>query len=300
MLSALRLFAPAAAILLGLACANYEDLPQLPIVDDPCATWVAPGLYRMDMGEQWSRQPMVYVPGSAGPRAGVIMLHGAGGTGRRMYEATRFAPLADLDGYVAVFPDGTGTVSGFTWNAGTCCGYAESIGIDDVAYLDAVADAVRERLCVDRVLAAGHSNGSMMAHRWTCEGAGPDAVVAAAGPLLLNTCEGDPTPVMTWHGDADPRVPYDGGATDEGETFPAAPDAFARIRARNQCTEDAPTVSVDGDTTCETWTCAAATTFCTIAGWEHAWPGLNQDRSGGPTIEDEALTWFDEVVPTIE
>ncbi len=290
------------SILVGcvFACTRLT-VPLLPVLADPCAEWPEPGLYRLSVGEDWTRTPLIYVPPAPGARRdAVVMLHGAGGSPEKMELITFWQARAVDRGLLAVFPSGTGGTGGLTWNAGSCCGYAESIDQPDVAFLDATAAALRDQLCVDKVLAAGHSNGSMMAQRWTCEGSGMDAVIADAGPLLLNTCKGEPVPVQAWVGDADPRVPMAGGTTDEGETFPPAEEAFALVRARNQCTDAAPTVTVTGDTTCTSWSCAASTVFCVVAGGGHEWPGGVTVRDDNPVIEDVALAWFDEVTGAVD
>lgn len=286
-----RLLLPAAVMLAQLSC-GLSDLPWLPVLADPCSEWPEPGLYRMDVGEDWSRNAVVYVPREPGGRDGVVVLHGAGGSPDRMRFDTSFEIDADLLRFVAVFPPGSGGTGGLTWNAGSCCGYAESVDQPDVDFLEATQRALRDQLCVDRVLAAGHSNGAMMTMRWTCEAGSMDAVVANAGPLLLNRCEGEPVPVMAWHGTGDTRVPFAGGATAEGETFPPVAEAFALVRARNRCTDDPPEVTLDGDVRCSTWTCEAPTTLCEVEGWPHVWPGGVTQRTTGPKIEDIALDWF--------
>lgn len=287
-----RLSLPVLMVLTGAACASlFEDRPELPRPDDPCATWPDPGTYALTV-PGFSRKPLVYVPDTAGPRDAVVMLHGAGSTADRIRGATRFAALATGEGFVAVYPNGTGTLQGYTWNAGSCCGYADQVQIDDVGFLDAMTAELRDRTCADRVLGVGHSNGSMMIHRWTCEGEGPDAAFGTAGPLLLDTCEGDPAPVTAWHGTDDAVVPLEGGDVGDGVVFPDAREAFARVRARNGCDDTAPTVERVGDTTCETWSCDAPTTFCTLDGWPHRWPGGDNDREESPVAERWALDWF--------
>jgi polyhydroxybutyrate depolymerase len=305
--AAARLALVTATIAGSIACGLIRDeVPTLPTVADPCATWPAPGLYRVDLGEAWSRQPLVVVPPDQGLRRGVVMLHGAGGTGERMLTQTTFADHADDEGFVVSFPSGTGTVDGYTWNAGSCCGYAEKYGLDDVAFLSDLAAALRDQLCLQQVVAVGYSNGAMMASRWACEGSGLDAAVTASGPLLSDACDGPPLPTAVWHGDADARVPYAGGVgTGEGgETFPAAEDAYAALAARNGCADTPAVSTTDGHLTCATRDpaegdpCVARSELCTMAGWGHDYPGeiLGPDLPG-PALEPWALAWFDQVLP---
>jgi len=77
--------------------------------------------------------------------------------------------LADREGFVAVYPAGTGVFRArlLTWNAGGCCGYARERGVDDVGFVVNLLEAIAERAPVDatRVYATGLSNGAMMAYR---------------------------------------------------------------------------------------------------------------------------------------
>lgn len=253
-------------------------VPELPEVDDPCATWPEPGLYALSV-DGYDRRPWIYVPESAGPRGAVVMLHGAGSTSDAVLDdVTRFRRKADAAGFVAVFPNGSGTPAGYFWNAGACCGVGSAIGADDVGFLDGIAGELRDRVCVDRVVGAGFSNGSMMALRWSCEGREVDAVVGASGPFLGQTCRGTPMPVVEVHGTDDRVVPIGGGQGEEVR-FPDARAAFEAIVARNQCTGE-PTSTTVGSTTCEAWTCPVETRFCAIDGWRHQWPGGRNEASG--------------------
>ncbi len=281
-------------VMLGLfGCTVIDPYPVLPAVEDPCATWPTPGTYRLDLGDAWDRQPIVVVPPDVGARDGLVMLHGAGGDGQRALDTTAWKALAGGQGWVTAFPNGTGT-TGYTWNAGSCCGYAESVLVDDVTFLDAVAAGLRDQLCVGRVIAAGYSNGAMMANRWSCESDATDATLTYAGPLLVDRCRRPGRPTLWWHGSADTRVPYAGGMTAEEELFPAVEEAFAEVRRRNGCEDLPPAVTTEGDVTCQTWTCAQPTTFCRVEGATHAWPGdAGAAERGGPGFETWALGWLD-------
>lgn len=271
-----RLGSLATAVLLLAAC-----LPTLPEVDDPCAAWPEPGLYALPV-PGYDRTPTVYVPGSKGPRGAVVMLHGAGSTGDYVRSTvTDFQRRADAAGHVALFPNGSGTPAGYYWNAGTCCGIGDIVAADDVGFLDAAAAELRERVCVDRVVAAGFSNGAMMALRWSCEGDAVDAVLAASGPLLVDGCAGDPTPVVYVHGTDDPIVPLAGGESGAGlgVSFPDARDAFDAVLDRNGVTGE-PEVVTEGIATCEVWTTPVDTRFCTLEGWRHRWPGGDTPPAG--------------------
>jgi polyhydroxybutyrate depolymerase len=167
-----------------------------------------------------------------------------------------------------------------------------------VAFLEAAAAEAQEMLCGDRVLAAGFSAGAMMAHRWGCEGKQVDAVLPSSGPLMFGgACGSDPLPVRHHHGTADERVPYGGGTGDRGvNDFKSVDITMAAWRERNQCTDAPPTIETQGNTTCESWSCAASTELCTIHDFGHAWPGgLNTGADIDATRAGWA--WFRDLVP---
>ena len=282
----MRLFALAALLAAASACA----LPELPEVDDPCATWAEPGFYRLPV-DGWSRRALVEVPPTEGPRPAIVAVHGYGASAAEFAdEVTTFRADARRQGFVAAFPQGSGVPGQTGWNAGSCCGTPVVGDVDDVGFLDAVTDSLRARVCVDTVVAAGHSNGSMMANRWACASDRPDAVVGSAGPLLTGgACGGDPIPVTMVVGLSDRVVPPEGGSGRvEGASFPAAATAFEAWRDRNGCEGDGVVTEEAGIAKVTTWTCDAPTRFVTLSDWPHFWPGGLRNRPDGFDIEDEA------------
>lgn len=252
--------------LLAAAC-----ITELPVLEDPCAAWPDPGLYHLELEpDEGRRVARIYVPEGEGPRDLVVVLHGYGMNGRKMTEVMGWQDAADAFGFAVVSPDGEGWPFK-EWNAGPQMGG----GPDDVVYLDLLTATARERLCGDRVLATGFSNGAMMGHRWACEGAEVDVLGVAAGPLMVEGCAGDPVPVRHYHGVLDTVVPMEGGRGDSifDIEFPPVDATMALWRARNGCTADPPLETVDGDTTCWAWSCAVPTELCQVDGWAHLWPG---------------------------
>jgi polyhydroxybutyrate depolymerase len=213
-----------------------------------------------------------------------------------MLSNTTFRSEALRRGMLAVFPDGSGDAEryyGYTWNAGGCCGRARQKKADDLGFLQALTETLRSRMCLDRLLVTGHSNGAMMAHRWACEGSGPDALFTVSGPPVVSTCGGSPLPTLAWHGTADPVVPFHGGPIELGDDLPDVQEAFDMVRDRNRCDLERTYIASEGDLTCETWRCDVPTTFCAIDGWGHVWPGGRGDRDRGPGAEEIGMSWFD-------
>jgi len=145
----------------------------------------------------------LYLP--TNPKRVVVFLHGGGGTkeggaenlGLRIVSGTTVsydtAWMAAHD-VAFVLPQGqalAGT-NGRTWR-----NHVMDSGVDDVAFLNALASAVREGTldpalpATTRIAVSGHSNGGMMTNRLWCEvPASFDAFVAFAGPASVHLGEG--------------------------------------------------------------------------------------------------------------
>ncbi len=268
-------------------------IPLLPDVEEPCEAWPDPGLFKvkLERTDSQTRKPYVYVPSSKGPRNLVVLLHGGGMNGTKMEEAANFKKGADELGFVLVYPNGLGWPLRY-WNAGPDF----EDGHDDVDFLDDLVRSLSPKVCGDRVLATGFSNGAMMVHRWGCQGETVDAIAPVAGPLMVGGCgDGPPVPIREYHGTADPVVPYDGGAGNSirDVTFNSVEDTIDTWRERNGCSEADPEVTVNGDTTCEAWPCQADTVLCTVDGWGHAWPGGTAASRTDANATQAIYDWFD-------
>jgi polyhydroxybutyrate depolymerase len=232
-----------------------------------------------------SRAFRIHVPPGydpATPLPVVLMFHGGGGSGRQFQEASAdMDPIADREGFITVYPDGTGALR--TWNGGGCCGAAVTQNIDDVGFVGALLDHVEASLCVDRnrFFASGMSNGGILSHRLGCELSERLAAIApVAGTELTSSCSPTrPVAVMHTHGTDDGHVPWAGGQgcgpTSEVD-FTAVPETLERWRARNGCAATTSVTFTQGNGSCATYEgCAdgADVTLCSIDGGGHSWPG---------------------------
>jgi polyhydroxybutyrate depolymerase len=193
----------------------------------PVSAALAPGDHRIALqhgGRQ--RSYIVHVPPAAGaprPLSVVLNFHGGGGNAENQQKYSRMDALADAEGFLTVYPDGTGRMSDrlLTWNAGTCCAYSVTNRIDDVGFTRTLLADLEARRPLDRrrVYATGLSNGAMMAWRLAVEASEHIAAIApVAGAKVLQA--GTPTrpvSVMHFHSVDDPRAPYAGGL---GPPFP--------------------------------------------------------------------------------
>lgn len=234
-------------------------------------------------------------PARRGPLALVVLLHGAGGTGRRIAASTGFSAEADRRGFVAVYPDG---VDG-EWHDGR-----GSDAIDDVGFVRSLLDTLAGELPVDarRVYAAGISNGAMFAQRLGCDLPGRFAAIGAVAGAMpaavaARCAGGPPMSFIGFNGTADQLVAFDGGGALESATASAAHWAAA-----DGC-DPAPASSLEPDrapadgTRVRRWHwtgCAPGTavTLYAIHGGGHSWPGGYQPRIAilGRTTRDLSAT----------
>jgi polyhydroxybutyrate depolymerase len=216
--------------------------------------------------------------GSA-PAPLVLMFHGGGGSGRQLEERSAdMNPIADREGFVAVYPDGTGIVR--TWNGGGCCGPAVTNDVDDVGFVSAMLDRIDAELCVDRsrFYASGMSNGGILSHRLACEIPERFAAIApVAGAEMAPSCAPSASvPLMHIHGSLDGHVPPPGGdgCGPAGVPFPPLADTMETRRTVNGCDASTEEAFVEGDGTCIRYTgCDADVVRCLIEGGGHNWPG---------------------------
>lgn len=205
----------------------------------------------------------------------VLALHGYTSSAAGMEAMTLFDAEAIKGGFVVVYPEGLAQ----SWNAGGCCGDAQSKNADDVAFISQLIDSLVRDAHVDpkRVFVTGMSNGGMMAHRLACEIS--DRIAAAAsvsGALMVDACH--PTrsiSILEMHGTADPLVRFDQQLTD-GMMQWASLDGCAPT----------PKVTDNGDIATTTWTACregATVVLQAVAGAGHSWFAPNSPARPGAT-----------------
>ena len=146
------------------------------------------------------------------PRPLVLALHPFATSGRMFARISQFSPLADREGFIVAYPDGTGRGM-LHWNVGVL----PNDPADDVAFLRALLDEVETLAKVDRkrVYVTGYSNGAMMSYRLAAEM--PERIAAIATVAGTMTASGvppanrkaPPVPVLHIHGTEDSMVPYE-------------------------------------------------------------------------------------------
>jgi polyhydroxybutyrate depolymerase len=216
----------------------------------------------------------------------VIVLHGGGGNAEGAVRMTGFSAKADREGFVVVYPNGTGRLKTrlLTWNSGNCCGWAMDKNVDDVGFIRALIDELVKTRAVDpkRVYVTGMSNGGMMTYRLGCELSDKIAAIApVAGALDVDNCQpANPVSVIIFHGTADEHVLYNGGepirkADRHFRVDKSVSYAVSFWVKHNGCLES-PQRSEKGHIRTEIYSGGkdgAEVVVYTINGGGHAWPG---------------------------
>jgi polyhydroxybutyrate depolymerase len=220
------------------------------------------------------------------PMALVVVLHGGGQDAWSAEEMTGFSELADQEGFVVVYPNGTGMFPRklLTWNAGNFCGYAMDNDVDDAGFIAALLDRLKADLALDpkRIFVTGISNGGMLAYRLACLYSDRIAAIApVAAAMNDEACmPRGPVSVIAFHGTADRRVLYNGGAPEVqwdayGRKDKSVATAMNYWVARNGCAGK-PWRTENRHFSIDTWEEGAGGTevvLFTIKGGGHAWPG---------------------------
>jgi len=247
-----------------------------------------------------TRTYFVHVPprvSEGQPLPVVLAFHGGGGNASGFKAYAGLDALADREGFVVVYPDGSGRLGRrlLTWNAGGCCGYAAAQNVDDVGFALAVLRDVARNVSVDpaRVYATGHSNGAMMAYRMAIDASDRIAAVApVAGAMQAPGFPPPrPVPVLHIHSVDDPRALYAGGVgppfpgTQSRVTHRAVEPELEKWVAHDHCPGEPRTVeqrstpsrgSPDQTATLLVWgPCAgsAEVQLWKLTGSGHGWPG---------------------------
>ena len=194
------------------------------------------------------RSYLVHVPPKYDPKKPtpvVLVLHGAGTNAQIMVRFCGMNKKADEAGFVAVYPNGTGTAGLFlTFNSGGFRARWPRARPNDVTFVAKLLDDLATVVNVDpkRVYATGMSNGGMMCYRLASELSDRIAAIApVSGTMAITDYKPKrPVPVMHFHGTADYIVPFNGPkGTPKFLTFKSVEETIRLCAKANGCPETA-------------------------------------------------------------
>ena len=267
-----------AAVLVAFALAACGEAGEA-TTSAPAATSVpvaaplvveGPGRYEGQLASGGQLRHFVLVVPEAAPRPAplVIVFHGFMGSPTEVEDDSGMTGVAEDEGFAVVYPEGLGRPR--RWRSDP------RLGGGDVAFVRDLVALLDEAYGIDpaRIYAAGMSNGGGMAARLACDASGVVAAVAGvAGAYFAGDCDPvRPVPVIAFHGDADPIVPYEG----RGRLLPPVEGWAGEWAARNGCDSEPTLGAVATDVTTLRWAgCAAGAdvVLYTVAGGRHGWPG---------------------------
>jgi polyhydroxybutyrate depolymerase len=232
------------------------------------------------------REYLLHVPASYKPLSPtplVISLHAGATWPAHQQNLSHWNQLADEHGFIVVYPSGTPQFLGVarvwrTWPEGVRT---------DVQFISALIDTLEATYNIDRarIYVDGMSNGGGMVFALSCtlsDRIAAVGMVAAAQQLPPSWCTvRRPVPMIAFHGDADPLVPYNGGRLGDPfnpvrPVYPAVRDFVANWAKRNQCAATPVASMVAHDVArLEYPNCAdgATVVLYTLLGGGHSWPG---------------------------
>ena len=269
------------AVLLG-ACTTFS-IPRALNSAAPGATT----FHALTVGKD-SRTFLLHLPpaATARPVPLVIVFHGHTGNAEVARNSSQMNAAADSMGMAVAYADGSGRVRGIglSWNAGSCCGWAQEHKVDDVAFVDSLRATLTRSGRIDSaaIFVAGFSAGGMLALKVACERPGMVRGVAdIAGAMPNYPCPTHgPIGVLLVRGDDDQdlREDYAEQRAEGALPYAISTDSTVRFWERvNQCkgrevrvVQQRPKVRTRIATGCQR---GGGVTMISIPQHPHAWPG---------------------------
>ena len=163
-----------------------------------------------------NREYILYVPNSYDGTSSIPLLlnfHGFGGSASQFMQEADMRSLAEADTFILVYPQGSCLDGSSHWNPCPTGGDNKSTA-DDVGFFESMISEISSQYTIDmeRIYAAGYSNGGMMAYGLANYKSDLIAAVASVSGTMLN-CTGPtshPMPVVHLHGTSDAVVSYNG------------------------------------------------------------------------------------------
>ena len=165
-----------------------------------------------------NREYVLYVPNSydgASPVPVLFNFHGFGGNASEFMNDADMRAVAESDTFILVYPQGSCLEGSSHWNACPTGGDNKS-NADDLGFVESMINEISSQYNIDmeRIYAAGYSNGGMMAYGLANYKSDLIAAVASVSGAMLD-CIGQtsrPIPVVHLHGTSDGVLPYNGNS----------------------------------------------------------------------------------------
>ena len=141
----------------------------------------------------------------------MLNFHGFGGSASDYMQEADMRSLAEADTFILIYPQGSCLDGLSHWNACPLGGDNKS-DADDFGFIESMITEISSQynLDMERIYAAGYSNGGMMAYGLANYKSDLIAAVASVSGAMLN-CTGPtshPMPVVHLHGTSDAVVSY--------------------------------------------------------------------------------------------
>ena len=145
-------------------------------------------------------------------------LHGYGGIANQYLKYADMRPLADMENFILVYPQGTLLNGDPHWNSGLESENNKS-DADDFGFVEALIDEICSNYNIDsaRVYSCGYSNGAFFTYALACYHSDKIAAIGSVAGTMMeetyNNCSpSHPTAMINIHGTSDYFVPYGGGS----------------------------------------------------------------------------------------
>jgi polyhydroxybutyrate depolymerase len=199
----------------------------------------------------------------------ILNLHGLTSNIDEQDIVSNLPRLGGARGYIIVTPQGLAVPPGSTltqWNLSPDATGSAS----DVGFLLALLDRVQHDACGDpqREYVAGVSDGAAMTMTLRCTAGNQFAAVAAVAGVTLDHCtENMATPLIAFHGDADPLISYQGTGVEA---------KMNRLATAGGCPTTPKVTTPFPDARHFVWPCTGAMglELWQIIGGGHTWPGV--------------------------
>jgi polyhydroxybutyrate depolymerase len=232
------------------------------------------------------RSYIAFVPDGARTAREVPVLfafHPGFGTASAFVDQVKIHQAPGAADFIVVYPDGFRR----SWNSGDCCGPAQRRNIDDVAFVKAMFEDLKQfgNISPSRNFATGFSNGFAFSQQLACSMPDRFAAIAGGGGVKdpSRGCGGaQPISVLIMHGLIDEYSPYAGGESVlEKAGYRVSVATLEDFWSRTSRCSATRTVSKLGGISCTSHTgCASGTevTICPIPELGHWWPGHTPRR----------------------